>query len=291
MFCEKTVPVKPNEDGAYLFTGCSCSQDGTYAIDRRFYEDLNKLAPAEKREQFYLLSGLIREMLELNKDVYITRENKDAMLASAMIPTSLEEKMEKCLLSLHRKVEGPNELLSLAPIEHSYNITYSPSLQEFIYVLEELKTQKLVERRGQALSLTPAGWAKAEELKENRSSKQCFLAVGMEPELLEPLKAALLPKLKESGYEAVTPEAEERVDRSTEQAIRGSDLVIADFTNQARSVYFEAGYAKGLGLKVIGTVRRDSTAGLLLDPSGDPPIVWDTPEDLAEQLQERIAKK
>ena len=66
--------------------------------------------------------------------------------------------------------------------------------------------------------------------------------------------------------------------------IRESRFLVADLTGHRQSVYFEAGFAKGLGTPVIYTCRADDIQHLHFDVSHYPVIVWETGEDLRERL-------
>ena len=70
--------------------------------------------------------------------------------------------------------------------------------------------------------------------------------------------------------------------------IKSSKIVIADFSGQRNSVYFEAGLAMGLTIPVIWTCRKDEVANLSFDTRQYPHILWETKEDLKEQLRNRI---
>ena len=70
--------------------------------------------------------------------------------------------------------------------------------------------------------------------------------------------------------------------------IRTSGLVIADFTGQRGGVYFEAGYAMGLGIPVIWTCRSSDVDGLHFDTRQYNHISWDSAEDLRIKLVNRI---
>ena len=67
---------------------------------------------------------------------------------------------------------------------------------------------------------------------------------------------------------------------------------MADFTqgdNGARGgVYFEAGFALGLGLRVVYTCRKDEVDKLAFDTRQYSHILWEKPEDLREALANRI---
>jgi nucleoside 2-deoxyribosyltransferase len=70
--------------------------------------------------------------------------------------------------------------------------------------------------------------------------------------------------------------------------IRRSCFIVADVTEQRQGVYFEAGFALGLGLSVIWTVRGDNVDKLNFDTRQYRHIVWSTPEGLRAELQARI---
>ncbi len=69
---------------------------------------------------------------------------------------------------------------------------------------------------------------------------------------------------------------------------RRSKFVVADYTNQANGVYFEAGFALGLGLCVIPTCHQDQIGTLHFDIRHLNTLLWQTPEELAAKLQSRI---
>ena len=72
--------------------------------------------------------------------------------------------------------------------------------------------------------------------------------------------------------------------------IRRSRFVVADFTGQRGGVYFEAGYALGLGLRVIWLCRDGELKDVHFDTRQYNFLVWKAGEyaDLAKRLQNRI---
>jgi nucleoside 2-deoxyribosyltransferase len=70
--------------------------------------------------------------------------------------------------------------------------------------------------------------------------------------------------------------------------IRLAQFVVADFTGQRRGVYFEAGFARGLGRDVIWTCRRSALSKVHFDTKHLGHVVWDTAEDLRTKLTESI---
>ena len=54
-------------------------------------------------------------------------------------------------------------------------------------------------------------------------------------------------------------------------------------------VYYEAGFARGLGIPVISTCREDERGKLHFDTRQYNHIFWKAPADLADQLHDRVA--
>jgi nucleoside 2-deoxyribosyltransferase len=70
--------------------------------------------------------------------------------------------------------------------------------------------------------------------------------------------------------------------------IRSAQFVVADFTGQRPGVYFEAGFAMGLGRTVIWTCRADEKDAIRFDTRQYNHIFWTDPADLRRRLAERI---
>jgi hypothetical protein len=83
-----------------------------------------------------------------------------------------------------------------------------------------------------------------------------------------------------------------KIDDEILAEIRRSRFLIADFTCEPKNVrggvYYEAGFAQGLGIPVIWTCRETSLADLHFDTRQYSHIVWKTPADLFTQLKNRI---
>ena len=70
--------------------------------------------------------------------------------------------------------------------------------------------------------------------------------------------------------------------------IKSAKIVIADFTGQRNSVYFEAGFAMGLNIPVIWTCNESDVDSLSFDTRQYPHILWSNSQDFADQLIKRI---
>ncbi len=64
--------------------------------------------------------------------------------------------------------------------------------------------------------------------------------------------------------------------------------MVADLTYNKQNVYFEAGYAKGLGIPVIWTCRETDSGDIQSDVSQCHIVKWKDYNDLKENLKVRI---
>lgn len=96
-------------------------------------------------------------------------------------------------------------------------------------------------------------------------------------------------KLKAERVRTSGTPTDTKIDDQLISMIKASKVVIADFTGQRQAVYYEAGYAMALGIPVIWTCREDEVDQLSFDTRQYPHILWKNPEDLYNQLTQRLA--
>ncbi len=104
------------------------------------------------------------------------------------------------------------------------------------------------------------------------------------------------PAIKDTGYTAVRVDKEEYIEKIDDRIIaeiKRSRFIVADFTHGedgARGgVYYEAGFAHGLGIDVIFTCRQNAIKHVHFDTRQYNHILWETPIELKERLTNRIA--
>jgi hypothetical protein len=140
--------------------------------------------------------------------------------------------------------------------------------------------------------LTPKGLLAAEALGTSMSnSSQGFVAMSFDDALRGAWVDGFDPAIRSAGYQPMRIDAKEYVGGITDEImaeIRKSRFVVADYTGQKNGVYFEAGFALGLGLTIIPTCRADEVGNLHFDIRHLNTLVWNTPADLADQLAKRI---
>lgn len=131
------------------------------------------------------------------------------------------------------------------------------------------------------LTITAKGYQRLREIKRpNLDSRFCFVALWFTPEMNNVFDKAIKPAIEfvETGetiprYQAVKIDNVEHVNDINDEIIaqiRRSRFMVCDLSGYRGGVYFEAGFAHGLGLKVIYTCRKDWTKEeILTDSSGN----------------------
>ena len=127
------------------------------------------------------------------------------------------------------------------------------------------------------------------------NSSQSFVAMWFHESMTEAFENGMEPAILEAGYVPLRIDQKEHINKIDDEIIaeiRRSRFLVADFTHGedgARGgVYFEAGFAQGLDIPVIFTCRKDAVATLHFDTNHYNHIVWESPEDLRDNLRNRI---
>ena len=111
---------------------------------------------------------------------------------------------------------------------------------------------------------------------------------------------AIAPAIRDAGYDPVRVDREEhlgKIDDEIIAQIRRARFVVADFTAAAPKeprggVYYEAGFAYGLGREVVYTCRADFVGALHFDTRQFNHIVWNADQlpDFRKALRNRIER-
>ena len=143
--------------------------------------------------------------------------------------------------------------------------------------------------------VTVDGFGHIAEQATNVDLAQAFVAMWFDPSMDEAYRLGIEPAISEAGYKALRIDQKlhnNRIDDEIIAEIRRSRFLVADFTqgdDGARGgVYYEAGFAHGLGLKVIFTCRKDAIDKVHFDTNHYNHVVWTTPAELFKGAKDRI---
>ena len=144
-------------------------------------------------------------------------------------------------------------------------------------------------------SLTVAGEEHLKKLSDPLASRQVFVAMWFSDEMRDAYDRGIAPGIREAGFDPLRIDERldvDKIDDAILAEIDKSRFVVADMTHGADgvrgSVYYEAGYARGLGRDVIYCCRKDCVDGLPFDTRQHRHIVWEAPEELRSELADSI---
>ncbi|MES2500641.1 MAG: hypothetical protein V4570_08900 [Pseudomonadota bacterium] len=144
------------------------------------------------------------------------------------------------------------------------------------------------------IQITPSGYEYLDSLRtQNRDSQIGFCAMWFDAKVLPVWTTAIEPAIKDARYKPQRIDGHQhnnRIDDEIIAVLRRSKFVIADFTGQRGGVYFEAGFALGLGLQVIWTCEKSELKDIHFDNRQYNFVTWeeDKLEDFKVALQNRI---
>ena len=265
----------------------SCERCGEYLISTVAATDRG-LVSDEKR---HILSGIVRNRFEQGETVLITTKNIKAIFDSMAVPSDPIETIDWLLNYLQRKASKASEYVPINPAT-GYPILFAKDTSELQYYLQKAEELKYIEPEGNAYRPNTEGWRKLIDLrKEERKSDQAFVAMSSNPDLMGAYENGFKLALEETGYKPIRMDWEEHNDKICDKiiaTIRKSGLLVADVTGHRENVYFEAGFAMGLGIPVIWTCHETDFENLPFDTRQYNHIVWSSSEDLKERLIKRI---
>ena len=172
--------------------------------------------------------------------------------------------------------------------------TYSQEFNEVYFLLKLLSGKGWMRETGQGhmCEVLPDGYVAADELnRQPARTSRGFVAMWFDKELEPAYEDGFQIGILNAGYDPVRVDRVEHINRIDDEiiaSIKNASFVVADFTGHRGGVYFEAGFALGMDLRVIWCCRKDHLADLHFDIRQYNCIDWKTPEELASRLQNRI---
>lgn len=296
LICEADVPAytwNKYGPGARI----DCSRCGLFRASERLaqkiYEWRNHPSgrPEIDERKLAAASGAIRELTERGREeVWV--EDLDDLLIMVSAPRDPLEAIDKLLVFIFNRTKTAGESVELMPARDRA-VAYASTDVEFEYLRAQAEGLGFLDSTSEtAWRLTLDGWRRIRELQELiRRVDQAFVAMWFNEELNEAWDYGFKLGIEDAGNRAMRidlAEHNDKIDDLIIAEIRRSGLVVADFTGHRQSVYFEAGFAYGLGVPVIWTCRADWIDEAHFDTRQYNHIVWETSEQLRSRLAARI---
>jgi hypothetical protein len=295
----KAIEEPKTFDGIKL----NCSRCGNFSISGTalaIWQGRDKSA-----KQVANSSGWIRE----HQGIAITSYELEALL-TLPTPTVLE-RANKILLAIFKLSDGLSyrfniDTYDIDTYEFWLAVSYSENYADIDYLfriylnneLNYLNFEEALFADGNFsfvdIYITPSGYSHIDSLSDKKIDSQIgFCAMWFSQDVLPIWTDAIAPAIKNSGHDPKRIDSHQhnnRIDDEIIAMIRRSKFVVADFTGQRGGVYFEAGFALGLGQQVIWTCKKSELHNVHFDNRQYNFILWedDKLEDFKVALQNRI---
>ncbi len=180
----------------------------------------------------------------------------------------------------------------------------STSPEEIVYLAEYLEEEGWLREtykgsigisRTYQYRVTVKGHVRIADNQTSADSSQAFVAMWFDGSLERIYDEGIAPAIEDCGFEAKRIDRDPNVDKIDDaiiSEIRSSKFLVADFTHGRKGarggVYYEAGFAHGLGIPVIFTCRKDMIDDIHFDTRQYAHIQWDDISKLRTNLRDRI---
>jgi hypothetical protein len=228
--------------------------------------------------QEHIVSGFIRNIHEFTGEVIDIDKNLiETFLTNGdprvTLPKNIDDKLNMILFYIKRKTSYPSQDVEINTL-YDYSICFAKDFKEFRFYLEHLNNLKLIQlstslNNVSKYFLTIKGFEYIAKLQEfNVHSNRCFVAMSFKNEYEALYSKAIKPAIEKAKYTPIrideenlaNPDIEVNNDDRLIAEIRMSRFMIADFTAKSLNVYYEAGFAFGLGMKVIRCCEKNAIA-------------------------------
>lgn len=209
-----------------------------------------------------------------------------------LIPQTFSERVDKSLLNIAAiigdnvggKIDSRETVINRAV----WSKDVRDSSQAFLDLLCECG---YLARSSPYYYVTAQGWMRIEELQRAyRNSNTAFVAMWFD-DTMDGAREAIKQAVEACGYQLRIIDEKEHNNQIVPEIfyeIKQSRFVISDLTGHRTGVYYEAGFAEGIGKQVILTCRQDDFEKRHFDVAQKSTVIWADKDDLKERLIKRI---
>lgn len=214
-------------------------------------------------------------------------------------PKTPKDKLENLIKYLHNLQNYDGETLNINNIFDSiWNYNYFKNREEcnlYFETLEQNKYITLTKNQSNIIrfKFTYEGLSYLIKISdESYLSKKCFVAMAFDDET-KSIREAIRKAILDTDYDPIILDEKHIASDSTINDaiisnIRQCKFCIADFTLHRNGVYFESGFALGLGKPVIYLCRKKDFDEAHFDIKPLQHIIYETEEELTRKLTDKI---
>jgi hypothetical protein len=264
----------------------ACLRCGNYSI----VDSAEQLLRARPLQITGAVSGWTRQQNAMGITPRIGSNDVDRLRALRKPP--FQERLERYLVAAADKAQTLGVSVKIGS-DDLIGISYSDHINELVVILDYLRQEGLMTSNlTDHERLTAKGYIAADDLRAKRAaSSQAFVAIWFTKDIEQVYEDGFKPAIEQAGFAPMLIKNKEHANKIDDEIIaeiRRSAFLVADFTGQRQNVYFETGFAIGLGRQRIWTCRKDDIKNLHFDIRQYNCIDWENAADLAKRLQLRI---
>jgi len=291
-----------------------CKYCGPYLIDHGF---IGRIPGIDKKENKFKMACILNErrLKGLSGVALSDKTNKGKKVCTYPqisagelldeFPKKASDFLYRALLNLNRLVNPtqPFGLIRFAEKDHLH--LFTSDMRGCYAFLDELAKEGYIRfnkveagPQQNAFFLTAIFFEMVENLKKTEvGNKRVFVAMWFDESMNDYYQDGIKKAIEDAGYEPARIDEQnfnEKICDEIIAEIKRSKFVIADFsgprTGPRSGVFFEAGFAKGLGREVIFTIREADKNKLKkhFDTRQYNHITYTSSEDLHKKLYDRI---
>jgi hypothetical protein len=300
--CGTGLPIHYQAPQAGGWHVIECPREGTYEISAALEDALAGGQRSEFALHIPYLCAEVRQEADRGGRARLTLENYQE-IARIRGATSIETKLRR-ILEIIAERSRPGEWITLDPGLLAMRID---ATTEVSFLLEYLDRAGRIERQippvtrggpsGTATKrelqyrLTVDGLRDVAPLRPEGLQGVAFVAMWFDPSRSEAFEAIRGALEIDCGLRAIRIDRVHHNDQITDRimaGIRGAEFLVADVTGQRAGVYFEAGFAMGLGRPVVWCCERADLPNVHFDTRQFSHVIYDSPEQLRPQLRDRV---
>lgn len=281
-----TIAEVSNVGGSWKI---ECPRCGTYSLSKLAQGLLDDLSGTQRVN----LSGWLREQ----NGKTITPE--DLPFLKAIRTPTVGEKGERLMRFFGKQNPKPGAYIKFPSPETLRATCWALDDDESSFILSKYLMQEkeyLVRANdnygNDSLRISPKGWAYLDSLGHGNPESQIgFIAMWFDDSVKDAW-TAIDKGVRDAGYRPFRVDQKEHNNDITDEiiaGIRGSKFLVADLTKHRNGVYFEAGFARGLGLEVVWLCRKSDEKDRHFDIRQLNCIFWE--EDKLPELTKALANR
>ncbi|WP_455795504.1 hypothetical protein [Clostridium butyricum] len=313
--CESNCPICRENDAKIIrdkerdIEEVSCKYCGKFKITD---EAIEMLHGAIYKSQLAKISSLIKSRDIDNKPIITIYSNDADIDASKQqsikiesllldYPKTMAQRIDNALINLSSLSKYTGQFIKFATFKNASTVLYCDSYESssVTFILDYLQEQGMIDFKfgrdsrtaPMEFRLTVEAWSKINEYLEGHNSSNAFVAMSFDTDLNSIYDSSIKRAIVDAGYSPIRVDKKEFNDKICDEIVinvRKSKFIVADVTQQKNGVYFEAGFAMGLGKPVIWTVKHSDLDNIHFDTRQYNHIVWEDEKDLYEKLKKRI---